>query len=37
MHIQAGEDDRKKLIFYFIASQTPEKLDPKDYDEFKTE
>jgi len=26
----ASPEDRKKLIFYFIASQVPEKLDPQD-------
>lgn len=26
----ANEEDRKKLIFYFIASQTPEKLNTED-------
>ncbi len=26
----ANEEDRKKLIFYFIAKQTPEKIDPSD-------
>jgi hypothetical protein len=33
----ATAEDRKKLIFYFIASQTPEKLDPADQKTFKKE
>ena len=28
--ILASPEERKRLIFYFIASQVPEKLDPQD-------
>ena len=33
----ASPEDRKKLIFYFIGSQTPEKLNPSDREIFLRE
>ena len=33
----ASREDRKKLIFYFIGSQTPEKLNPSDRETFLEE
>lgn len=31
----ATVEERKKLILYFIGSQTPEKLDPLDREDFQ--
>lgn len=30
-----NEEARKKLVFFFIAEQTPEKLDQSDFDTYK--